>query len=328
MGRRRPQAFLIRLALLVGAAIACAALAVQPAPAQPPREPPLRAARWVAGGEPARVLTEQPTECLAAPADPTLAWSVEVGRAVFRSPTFLGGQAARAGIACETCHRNGRSNPNFAFPGVSGEPGTADVTSSLFSSHRGDGQDNPRPIPDLSRPPGAFKISRSADSADLQAFVHGLVTEEFDGHEPPAAALKGLADYVRQISASACPAGLVQPLTPAAALEDARRAVRAAQKAIGFNDNDTALALVDAARSTLGLIDERYGARGLEKERNLLRTASLDLGSAQSAVRRGVNAGVMLDLWLARSAGLQAALEKSQARSYYNRDVLAVALGG
>nr|QQZ49991.1 hypothetical protein JKL49_25640 [Phenylobacterium glaciei] len=70
-----------------------------------------------------------------------------------------GGQAARAGVACETCHRSGRSNPDFLFPGVSGPPGSADVTSSLFSSHRGDGIDDPVPIPDLSGPRAGLKVA-------------------------------------------------------------------------------------------------------------------------------------------------------------------------
>ena len=70
--------------------------------------------------DPARALGSVPTECLRIPADPALAAKVEVGRAAFRTPVILGGQAARAGINCETCHRDGRTNPDFLFPGVSG----------------------------------------------------------------------------------------------------------------------------------------------------------------------------------------------------------------
>lgn len=81
-----------------------------------------------------------------------------------------GGQAARAGLSFESCHRSGRPHPQFLFPGASGAPGTADVTASLFSSHRGNGRDDPVPIPDLSGP-----------RARLAPFIHGLVTQEFDG---------------------------------------------------------------------------------------------------------------------------------------------------
>ncbi|MGF7473737.1 hypothetical protein WFJ45_23635, partial [Salmonella enterica subsp. enterica serovar Minnesota] len=78
---------------------------------------------------------------------PPLNDSARIGRAAFNSPLLLGGQAARAGLSCASCHRNGRGNPDFHFPGISGAPGTADVTASLLSSHRGDGQFNPKPIP-------------------------------------------------------------------------------------------------------------------------------------------------------------------------------------
>src|SRR5437899_8344601 len=114
---------------------------------------PIRGMLWVAkDADPARALGSVPTECLRIPADPALAAKVEVGRAAFRTPVILGGQAARAGINCETCHRDGRTNPDFLFPGVSGAPGPADVTNSLFSTHRGNGVDDPNPIPDLSGP--------------------------------------------------------------------------------------------------------------------------------------------------------------------------------
>lgn len=104
----------------------------------PSAAPPLRALRWLApDADGARVLTNRPVECLPPPKSAGEAYLIEVGRAAFRTPMTLGGQAARAGIDCETCHRNGRRNADFHFPGISGDPGTADVTSFIFSSHRG-----------------------------------------------------------------------------------------------------------------------------------------------------------------------------------------------
>ena len=111
------------------------------------------------------------------------------------------------------CHRDGRTNPDFQFPGVSGAAGTADVTDSLFSSHRGDGLDNPKPIPDLSAPKEKLKIDQAPLSRALETFIHGLVTQEFDGPEPTPAVLEGLADYVRALR------WLVPALAVAAVLE-------------------------------------------------------------------------------------------------------------
>ncbi|MFL6729987.1 MAG: hypothetical protein ACJ8EZ_08675, partial [Sphingomicrobium sp.] len=81
---------------------------------------PIREARWLQSPDLVADLTTQPPECLAWPADTAQRSSVAVGRALFRSPLLLGGQAARAGLSCASCHRNGRSNPHFHFPGISG----------------------------------------------------------------------------------------------------------------------------------------------------------------------------------------------------------------
>ena len=290
--------------------------------------PPLRALRWLApGADGARILTERPRECLKNPASADTAYLVEMGRAAFRSPLLLGGQAARAGIDCETCHRGGRTNLDFDFPGLSGAPGTADVTSSMFSSHRGDDVDDPRPIPDLGGPKSALRISQAPDSGDLERFIHGLVTEEFDGAEPPPAVLAGLAAYVRAMSPAACPAGAAQTVSVEADIADARRAVRAGLAALARHDAPSAVVMVEAARSVLGAIAERYAP--LAADENELRLASLDLAAAATKLRRGdPAAATALAAWLAHSQAWAKRLEADEARSYYDRNTLAAAIAG
>ena len=296
--------------------------------ADPPAPPPLRALRWIAAGVDAdRVLTSRPVECLAVPADPEAAWLVEVGRAVFRSPLLLGGRAARAGVACETCHRGGRTNPDFHFPGLSGAPGTADVTSFVFSSHRGDHVDDPRPIPDLGGPKAALKVSQSPDSPALRTFIRGLVVEEFDGAAPPAAVLDGLAAYVRALDPAACGAGAWAPVTADDALADVRRAVVAAQGALARHDAATALVMIQAARARLGDVAERYAGPALASERHGLERSSLDLGAIEDQIRRAQpGTGERLALWLTRGRPLRAALVRLEGRSLYDRGRLAAAL--
>ncbi|HZC15245.1 MAG TPA: hypothetical protein VE309_00640, partial [Caulobacteraceae bacterium] len=173
----------------------------------------IHAARWLSpGADRVRALGSQPTECSRPASDPQTAYEIEVGRAAFRTPLLLGGQASRAGLACESCHRDGRNNPEFLFPGLSGAPGTADVTTSLFSTHRDDGIDNPKPIPDLSGPKSRLKISQAPDDPALGDFIHGIVTQEFDGAEPPPAVMAGLVAYVRSLSPDACPTTEREPL--------------------------------------------------------------------------------------------------------------------
>lgn len=296
--------------------------------AGPTAAPPLRALRWLEpGADGARILTAKPAECLVVPKGPEEAYLVEVGRAAFRTPLTLGGQVSRAGVDCETCHRNGRRNADFHFPNLSGPPGTADVTSFMFSSHRGKPGFKPVPIPDLGGPKSALKIDQSPVSGHLEHFIHGLVTEEFEGAEPPPAVLKGLAAYVRAMSPRACATGAIERVTVAGDLEDVRRAARTSLAALSRNDAATAVALIGAARTQLGAIAERYAAPGLEADVRALRVADLDLAAlADDARQERSDVRVGLEIWLAKSIELDRRLKIDQLRSYYDRASLARAI--
>jgi hypothetical protein len=281
--------------------------------------------RWLAPGAGASaVLTHRPSECLAIPGDAQDAYLVELGRAAFRTPLLLGGQAARAGIQCETCHRGGHNNPDFDFPGISGAPGTADVTTSMLSSHRGDGIDNPKPIPNLSGPKAALKVSQDPASPALEAFIHGIITQEFDGDEPPPAVLKGLAAYVRALSPGACPSPASEPVTGAAALADVRRTLRAALAALDHNDGPSAALMIEAARSQLGDIDERYVGPALAPQRAALERAGADLAAAESDARRvAPSTSADITIWLADEPAWSRAVLAAEPASLYSPRKLA-----
>ena len=302
----------IRL-LVAGALLLCAA-ADRP-------QLPIREARWLKSPDVTRDLTTLPPECIAWPIDKAQRRSVAVGRALFRSPLLLGGQAARAGLSCASCHRNGRGNPHFHFPGISGEPGTADVTASLMSEHRGDGRFNPKPIPDLAGNPATFKVSRDPATTDLDKFIHGLVSEEFDGPEPSPAALKALAAYVRALNSSACPADGGRPLRLAAMLGEVGTAVDLARRAYAEGDSATGRALLAAARSTLGAIDERFQTAGLDAARTELRAADAQIHSLRQTQRAGA-----WNEWERRWPKRKQMLRAVERRSLFNPAVLRQAL--
>jgi hypothetical protein len=282
-------------------------------------------ARWVAAAaDLLDELTSEPAECFAAPADPEAARAAEIGRAAFRTPALLGGQAARAGISCLSCHRSGRDNKAFSFFGVSGPPGTADVTNSFFSSHRGDGVDNPVPIPDLGGPRERLKVDRSPDNKALETFIHGLVTEEFDGAEPPAAVLHGLAAYVRALAPEACPGAPRVPQTAEARLADARRAV---DTALAAEDAETAALMLASARSELGRVYVRYAAPELSPQRDRLLASDRALAAAQAALRRGDDIAPRLAAWRLDLDALEPEIAAAEPRSLFSRDVLSRALG-
>ena len=312
MDRRRRRAGALALA---GAAVLTAAASAEIAQ-------PLQALHWVApDADPVAVFASEPTECISAPENAAHQQAIEVGRAAFRTPLLLGGQAARVGLTCESCHRGGRGNPDFLFPGASGAPGTADVTLSLFSSHRGNGVHDPKPIPDLAGPRERLKVP----PGELPRFIRGLIVEEFDGREPPPAVLEGLAAYVRALKPANCPIEPRAPITAEGLLEDARRAVEAAARAFAAGDRPTAVLMIASARARLGLIDERY--QGLSLPIGRLRAADARLAALQQGVREGrPDTAAALNRWWARdSRRLESALATQQGRSLFNPDRLRAA---
>ena len=275
--------------------------------------------RWVpANADPGRAFATAPAECLRRPHDDADARAIEVGRAVFRTPVLLGGQAARAGLSCEACHRSGRDNPDFLFPGASDAPGAADVTLSLFSSHRGNGVHDPKPIPDLAGPRDKLKVP----PADLRKFIRGLIVEEFDGHEPPPAVLDGLVAYVQALEPAACPrparvTPARVPVTLAFLMQDVRRAALAARAELAAGDRPTAVLMLAAARARLGLIDERYAALPGDRER--LRAADATLADLQAQVRQAApDAEPAIARWSAALPVLERALHADEPRSLFN----------
>ena len=298
-GRTLASLLIVLMALLTGAAVNL----------------PFSEARWVAPGRLTDALARQPVECLAVPADRATAKQIAIGRAAFRTPMLLGGQAARAGLSCASCHRNGRDNRDFFLTGLSNAPGTADVTSSLMSKLRGDALFNPKPIPDLAADPTTQKISRDAKSGDLERFLTGQIIEEFDGHAPSPRVLAGLAAYVRAIRSDACPHAVDEPVTVSALLDDAEAATDAARD----TDAATAHLMLSSARWTLGRIDERYATAELDDVRMKIRAADQGLANIQRSLDGGDEAGLQqIDDWQRMFAILRPAIENASSRSLFN----------
>lgn len=191
---------------------------------------------------------------------------------MFATPTLLGGQAAKAGLSCSSCHINGRDNPYFLLAGVSGVAGTADVTNSFFSAARGNARFDPVVIPDLARP---GKVSRDVEGRALEAFIRNLIVEEFGGDEPTPAMLAALAAYVRAVRPCAAEPMLARRLTDQlAAIEDG---MTGAALMIDRGDRPGVRLSIAAMRHQLGLIAERYAGRRFMGDRAALLAASREL---------------------------------------------------
>jgi hypothetical protein len=279
----------------------------------------LKALNWLAPQRAEQALLTAPSECIAEAQNEQQRISIEIGRAAFRAPLLLGGQAARSGLSCESCHRNGRGNPDFFFKGLSSTPGTADVTSSFMSSHRGDGVFNPKLIPDLAAAPETMKISRDTSSRELEKFIRGLIVEEFDGPEPSERSLQGLADYVRLLDAKSCEATMNQALRVENYSDDASRAVAAAQRLIVEKDFATARLMISSARSSLGLIHERYDTAELSQQRRMLRLADSELAAVQARLdRNDADASLDASIWLSQWPSRTKLITQTESASLFN----------
>ena len=277
---------------------------------------PLREAKWIVPEARLEALSSQPPACLS---DQLSHTQLVIAQAAFQTPLLLGGQAARAGLSCASCHPSGRANRAFQFPGLSGAAGTADVTSSIMSHTRGDSIFNPVRIPDLAtdRP----KVSRDVASLALSSFIHGLIVEEFDGPEPPAAVLAALVSYVRVMRPEACGSAKRSPITLGRHLADIDDALEMARLASSDRDNDTAWLMLAAARHSLGLIHERYAGPKLSTQRAQIIAVDHVVQRLQSTVTGvlSINAAPMREM----TSGLRATLAPSEAKSLYNPKRLA-----
>lgn len=283
------------------------------------RPPVLRAETWIAPAARLLALSTRPRECLAPAGSADEAARIAIGRAAFRDPLLLGGQAARSQISCATCHPAGRRNGDFHLTDLSDAPGTADVTSSIFSSHRGNGVFDPVPIPDLAQP---GKIARDPASGALERFVTGLIVEEFDGHAPPPRVFAGLMAYLRAVRA--CVPDAREPITLDAAIGDTERAMQAGGAALAIGDRDASRFLVGAARMMLSEIDERYAPKPLADDRARVADLARQLGALQAMIEQGGAVGDFAE-WRFPLV-LAARLRRDAGRSYYTRAVLARAL--
>jgi len=285
-------------ALIAGLAACAAPLASDGSPAVE-----IDALTWLADtADPVAELVLQPATCLTAPEDP----SVQRGALLFASPMLLGGQAAKARLSCASCHRNGRDHPAFVFTGISGAPGTADVTHGLFSSIRADGTFNPVPIPDLAASAGRSRVDRDSEGV-LEAFLRAQIVEEFSGATPEDAVIADLAAYIRALDARACSAAPSEPQS----WRDELALLQA-----GLTRPETAEdAYINAMRAALGRLHDRYaGPEHATLRADLVR------------ISRGLADGMDMNMLKADLKRMKADLAAAEAGSFYDPDVLRQAL--
>lgn len=280
-----------------------------PAFAQPA---PISEAAWLApGADLVAFLTTAPEECLAEPKDEDARYSVAIGRVAFRSPFLLGGQAARGRLSCSACHVNGRANPDFYVEGLSSAPGTADVTTSMFSQVREDRTLNAKPIPDL-----VDRAARAEGAHGLKDFIESAVTEEFQGAAPPRAVVEGLVAYVSSLQSAACDGDVVKQ-SPRRDMGHVARALSVADEALARGDGAVADFALIAAQGELGRIAERYPNSQARRD-ELAMLARLIAGSRAIAPEAPKGARVRIGEAAFQSLRLSHALRRGREDSLYD----------
>lgn len=245
------------------------------------------------------------------------------GEVLFNTPALLGGQAAKAGLSCASCHINGRTNPHFFVAGVSGKPGSADVTNSFFSALRGNGRFDPVPIPDLAQP---GKVSRDEDKHALEPFIRNLIVEEFGGAEPSPATLQALSAYVRALR---MPGPYRQGQFRRRHTDQThliREGALAAYAMIDKSDRQGAVLALSTIRHQLELLHERYAGAKLTRERRELLKASVAIGRIADIQDLTAMAKAVAK-WHDGFKTTEKMLHRAQEESLYNPKKLAEALG-
>lgn len=267
-------------------------------------------------------LIEAPAECLRTPQSADDQLHIDIGRAAFHSPLLFGGQAARLGLSCASCHRGGGDNPAFFIDGLSGAPGTADVTSAMFSKTREDGVFNPTPIPRLYNIADQSSFGVTAPKQSLNHFIESAVVDEFQGRPPPARIMEGLIRYISHLDASSC-AQKFRPNSLEANMAFAHQTIGAAIKSSDESDLETADFLIASSRHQLGEIYARYSVNDLKESRAHLASLSRQLGEVRDMLEHDRQTAAQ-SLRMVQQELLQAkaVLLRDERLSYYDQDIL------
>ena len=121
---------------------------------------------------------------------------VAYGDMLFDSPVIFGEPARSMGIACSTCHNRSDINKDFFIPGVSHQPGAADVDGSFFNPIFNDRRRDSLDIPSLRGIRFTGPYGRDGRFGSLREFTRNVIVNEFAGEEPTPFMLDALVIYM------------------------------------------------------------------------------------------------------------------------------------
>ena len=146
---------------------------------------------------------------------------IAYGDMLFDSPQVFGDPARSLGIACSTCHNRSDINQRFFIPGVSHQPGAADVDGTFFNPMFNDRRADSIDIPSLRGLRFTGPYGRDGRFASLRDFTRNVIVNEFGGDEPTPFMLDALLAYMLEFdflpNAMVTPEGALTGQAPEAA---------------------------------------------------------------------------------------------------------------
>jgi len=285
--------------------------------------------QWIHGeADLIAALTVIRAECGMATSDAERMHAVRLGRVAFRSPALLGGLAARVGMSCNSCHPNGHANDAFFVVGVSGKPGTADVTGSVFSTVRDDHIFNPVPIPSLLDASARSAFGSVAPVTDLPTFLNTAIVDEFQGQPPSASIAEALLAYVTSLQSSACGAPASIPVSFESDAQELRETLDLILASLDRDDPRAARFVLLSLRAALGRVYHRF------PESIRAREELIDLSVSLADVRRRLESEgddtQARSILTSANEQLEASIQKLESAvsdSFYDPNTLRTALG-
>ena len=123
---------------------------------------------------------------------------IAFGDMLFDSPEIFGEPARSIGLTCSTCHNRSDINRDFFIPGVSRNPGSADVDGGYFNAMFNDRRDDPIDIPSLRGLRFTGPYGRDGRFASLREFTRNAIVNEFGGAEPSPFVLDAIVVYMNE----------------------------------------------------------------------------------------------------------------------------------
>ena len=301
-------------------------LVISTASAEPPD---IADSKWIHGdADLIAALTEIRSECRTATSDADRMHAIRLGRVAFRSPVLLGGLAARVGMSCNSCHPNGHANDAFFVVGVSGKPGTADVTGSVFSKVRDDQIFNPVPIPSLLDSSARSSFGSVAPVADLPTFLNAAIVDEFQGQPPTATIADALLAYVTSLQSSSCNAPAIIPVSLESDAQGLRETLGLILASLDRDDPSAAKFVLASLRAALGRVYRRF-PESIEAREELI-GLSLSLADVRLRLDDEKEERAARAMLASIQERMEASIQKLETKasvSFYDPNTLRAALG-